>query len=235
MEKESYNVAFYTRSIATAYELRNKCMNNNIEMAYLTDFDDLMMYVIGNKKGVVVLDIKNLNHFKLIPNFCQCRNNGEYKFVYFTPDKRNINVSERDIYVYSYDEVSLMISNLPNLIIESNRVFEDNKKAFVSNTITEMLENYKISPKHIGFVYLKDCIEMIAKNKSEMKFLTTNVYSKVAEMNSTTIDNVEKSIRLAIKSASILHPELYGKDTFCDGKITSRKFVAHIVEEVNLP
>ena len=228
------DVAFYTKNRMRAYNMRNKCNMRGIDVRYLTDLGDFLDYLISCKKGIIILDLKYFKYSRMISEFCHFRNNGEYKFVYFTEDKDRVIVTDENICVYSYVEVDEFLDKLPQIIVDTNTICEHNRKANVSNIITNVLESYKISPKHIGFNYLKDCIDIASKNKREMVVLNKYIYPLVAKMYNTTIDNVEKNIRLAIKSASQNHPELYNKNTFCDGKITNRTFVSHVIEEVDL-
>lgn len=234
MENKNINVAFYTKSITNAYDLRNKCKRNGIDISYLADLDNLIVEIISNPKGVMIIDIKYLRHLRLISSFCQFRNNGEYKFIYLAPSEKLMSADEEDISIYTYEEMSKLVDNLPQIIDEINNKSDNDKMIFVSNMIAEILESYKISPKYMGFSYLKDCIEIVSQNKFQAKRLNTDVYPIIAKKYNTTVANVEKGIRITIKQASISHPELYGKDTFCCGKITNRKFVTHIVEEIDL-
>lgn len=234
MKSVCENVVYYTKNLPNAYEMRNRCKKDNIEVEYLKGIGNLLSFLITKEKGIVILDLKYFKSFKILSEFCIFRNNGEYKFVCLTDDKSKVKFVDKNVSVYSYEEVSKLQENLPKIIVETNTVCEYNRKALLTNIVTQILENYKISPKHVGFNYLKDCIDIAIRHKRDVLFLNKDIYPVVAQMYRTTIDNVEKNIRLAIKSASTNHPELYSKDTFCDGKVTNRTFVSHIVEEVDL-
>lgn len=232
--EEKIDIAFYTRSSVNAYHVRSKCKSNNLNLGYIVDLDDFIVSLIYKKKGIIIIDSKYLKHTNLITAFCQCRNSGEYKFIYLTNNRDDVSIDDKDVYVYTYDELDKFVNDLPLLIVEANRIYSEKRKEIFSNIITEMLENYKVSPKYIGFNYLKECIENILKNKGQVRFLNTQVYPIVAQMYNTTIENVEKSIRIAIKNARLAHPELYSKENFSGEKITNRVFVSHIVEKINL-
>ncbi len=228
------NVSFYTRNEMVAYNVRNKCKTQNIEMEYLSDLGEMLEYLISNKGGVVIIDLKYFKHSKLISEYCNIRNCGKYRFVYLVENENEFENTCEDIEVFSYEEISQLISLLPKILEDLNAKNISNQKNCVSNAITEILESYKISPKHIGFNYLKDCIDLSRKCKTGCLDLSKNIYPNIAKMYNTTEDNVEKNIRIAIKSASLLHPELYDEKTFCDGKVTNRKFVSHIIQEVDI-
>lgn len=233
MENEKLSIAFYTKSVTNAYNLRNKCRMINLDVSYLADLDNLLVQIISNPKAVIIIDIKYLRHLRMISSFCHFRNRGEYKFVYLTPSMDNVHIVEDNIHAYTYEQMSELVDDLPKMIEAINNSIDNGKNEIMSNLIAQILEVYKINPKHIGFSYLKDCVEIVSKDKFQAKSLATKVYSIIAKKYNTTVKSVEKDIRFTIKNASASHPEIYGKDSFCEGKITNRKFVMHIVEEMD--
>lgn len=227
-------IAFYTRNEIRAYNMRNRCRLNNLEINYVADFGELFTYLISCKKGIIILDIQYFKHFKLLNAFCSVKNFGQYKFILLKNQDENVDLKDPNIYFYSYDEVEKLMIVLPKYINDLNCAFDNFISATQNSVITNILERFKISPKYTGFNYLKDCIYFGTNNKNDLCHLNKNIYPKIAKNYNTTVDNVEKNIRIAIKNATILHPELFSDGSFCDGKVTNRKFVSHIVEEVEL-
>lgn len=65
--------------------------------------------------------------------------------------------------------------------------------------ISKILHRLAISPKVLGFRYIRDAIYLCYKDENYLNKFTRTLYPKIAEINNTTVIRVEKDIRHAIE------------------------------------
>ena len=65
--------------------------------------------------------------------------------------------------------------------------------------VSKILHRLAISPKVLGFRYIRDAIYLCYKDENYLNKLTRTLYPKIAEINDTTVIRVEKNIRHAIE------------------------------------
>ena len=100
--------------------------------------------------------------------------------------------------------------------------------ADVSNLVYDYLTSIKLNTKYAGFGYIKDAIiYCIAQGKS-IDNLSVSVYSYVATLHKTTINNVERNIRVAIECSWKANQGLNGFDK----KPSNKEFLTHAINDV---
>ena len=232
INNKTIDVALYTKDENLAYKFRTKYNSSSFDIKYLSDFGNLALYLLSGQGGIVVFDLRCVQFLNLLSAFSHFRNNGEFIFIYLTEDNDNLVINDFNSFVCNYDDVGDLVNNLGLRLFDASNYKNEEKDKYYKKIIVKILEEYKISPKHKGFDYLKDSITLALKYKQKDLYLNTTIYPQVAKIHNTTTTNVEKNIRLAIKRANTLFPEVYNNEVFKDSKVTSRKFVSYIVEKV---
>lgn len=238
---DSCDVAFFTKDRRRAYLLREKCIlyaHNNFE--YLSSISEICKFIFTKTMGVIFIDVKNLGSLHILVNdFCKSRNKGEFVFVYVCDEqskprieKNNIQINNINTFLCDISQMSDYVSKSGDLLKGFREKYLSRNKARFKNYIINALESFRISPKLIGFDYLIEAIWRYYNYTGTHKSLSADIYPDIAKLFGTTPDNVEKSIRLAIKKANNSYPKLFDIDVFKDSKVTSRTFVAYISDEI---
>ncbi len=97
-----------------------------------------------------------------------------------------------------------------------------NYKIFMVSLMREL----KISPKHLGDIYLQACIIYAYENKQYLKSLSKYVYPAVAKQFNSTYKSIEKAISNAIQKAYMKGGMNLGDS---DGCPTNKEVISYIV------
>lgn len=232
ISSKAIDVALYTKDENLAYKFRTKYNSSSLDIKYLSDFGNLALFLLSGQGGIVVFDLRCVQFLNLLSAFSHFRNNGEFIFIYLTDNSEQVEINDFNSYVCNFDEVGELVKKLSLRFFDVSNYKNEEKEKYYIKIIVKILEEYKISPKHKGFDYLKDSINLALKYKQKDLYLNTTIYPQVAKIHNTTTKNVEKSIRLAINRATILFPEVYNDDVFKDSKVTSSIFVSHIIKKI---
>lgn len=116
----------------------------------------------------------------------------------------------------------------------SMRIYKSIKisEADVYKLTTEILKDFQISTKYIGYDLIVECVNTILQYEGDDVVYYTYVYPAVASIYHKTPENVEKSIRLAINNAKSIHPELFENRVFGNGKLSNVVFINFLVGAV---
>jgi hypothetical protein len=96
----------------------------------------------------------------------------------------------------------------------------------LTQKVSSFLISLKISPKHLGFTYLKDAIVYCLANRGVVGNLQSDVYLSISAKYETSVYSIERSIRIAIDHAWKIKKE----DMFSLSKKPSNKeFIAIVV------
>ena len=232
ISSNAIDVALYTKDENLAYKFRTKYNSSFLDIKYLSDFGNLALYLLSGQGGIVVFDLRCVQFLNLLSAFSHFRNNGEFIFIYLTDNFEEVEINDFNSFVCSFDDVGELVNKLSLRFFDASNYKNEEKEKYYTRIILKILEEYKISPKHKGFDYLKDSISLALKYKQKDLYLNTTIYPQVAKIHNTTTKNVEKSIRLAINRAAILFPEVYNDDVFKDSKVTSSKFVSYVINKI---
>ncbi len=238
---DNCDVAFFTKDRSRAYRLREKCLldtKNNIE--YLSSIAEICKFIFTKTMGVIFIDINNFGSMHILINdFCKSRNKGEFVFVYVCDEqskskieKNHIQINNVNTFLCDISQMSEYVGKSRDLLKAFREKYLSRNKSGLKNYIISALESFRISPKLIGFDYLIEAIWRYFNYKGTHKSLSADIYPDIAKLFDTTPDNVEKSIRLAIKKANDSHPELFDIDVFKNCKVTSRTFVAYLSDDI---
>lgn len=77
--------------------------------------------------------------------------------------------------------------------------------------ITRVLRNFCVNVKSCGSIFLKDCINQVIIDGCKACTLYNGVYSTVAAMHSTTVNNLERCMRTTITNAWSLYKNQQGE------------------------
>jgi len=213
------------------YRLREKCKSVGLDTSYTTSLNDLIAYCVSSKSEVVLIDTECDIYNDLIKTVLQhIESNNLYLFV------SNIEVDGIDnkkTFVCAYDELDDTLPMLmlkPDIDTFSSKIPEELAYKYA----TELLLNFKFSPTKQGYAYMLQCIMLGIKYDNIHINLAKDIYLEVATKNNTTVANVEKAIRMSIKKAIQLNPEVFVVDGLSGKKITNATLINYFIINVKL-
>jgi len=110
----------------------------------------------------------------------------------------------------------------------------------LDQAISELLNQVGVPPNFKGYLYLRDCIKLVAKDFDRLGSIMKTVYPVVAEKYNTTPQKIERTIRHALEvtwergNLEMLN-ELFSNTIDADrGKATNTLFIAKLADEIRL-
>jgi two-component system response regulator (stage 0 sporulation protein A) len=136
------------------------------------------------------------------------------------------------------------------MLIDRLKLLARGGKAVVKNTqdmdlkldqaVSELMNKVGVPPNFKGYLYLRDCIKLVAKDFDRLGSIMKTVYPIVAERYDSTPQKVERTIRHALEitwergNMKILD-ELFGNTVDAQrGKATNTLFIAKLADEIRL-
>lgn len=99
--------------------------------------------------------------------------------------------------------------------------------------LSKLLIEAGLCVKHVGFGYVKDCLEYVAKRNFKLGGLHGDVYKHVACLNNTNECNVERSIRNCILQAKKNNEALlYEFTKSSNSQLTNKAFLGYVLERL---
>lgn len=203
----------------------NEYLLNNID-----DYDLLLMdIVLPNVDGISILE--NLNHYKI-----------KKKVVVYS-DYRSKHIFDKltNLGVYYYLSKPLgfgyLLNRVDDVFCVNNNFIENSGE--IQLEISKLLLNLGV-PAHLrGYKYLRESILSVF-GRSDLYYITKDVYPVIAEKFETTTDRVERAIRHAIETSwnrgdIKLFDDLFGYSIDYDrGKPTNYEFISTVTDRVKL-
>lgn len=222
MLKDNLNAVFYSKgNIERAYQIKNMLWNSNFQLVNISDFSELVYSIHRKQINLLIVDGETI---KLTEEFLEVVNGNKMAVpdnIFFVgyQSSDNLNINNSDKFLVSYSGFSdAFFENLTKL---SFNVEKNKSNKFDSNFINSYLTQYLIRlgffPKHMGFYYIKQCIEEALAHNGVLGSLSTEIYPSVARRNGTNAINIERNIRNSIECAN----------KYADGKEDSLKNMYH--------
>lgn len=104
------------------------------------------------------------------------------------------------------------------------KVISDN----LSDKIDDTLLSARITPKYLGYSYIKDAIIYCISGSGNIEKLSNIVYPYIATKNATKATSVERNIRIAIDSAWRGENKAFGFET----KPSNKALIAYVINEI---
>jgi Response regulator containing a CheY-like receiver domain and an HTH DNA-binding domain len=153
--------------------------------------------------------------------------------------KKSLDLGVDYIFIKPLDE-NLFSKRLLEIIEMSQVIDKNTHSVFSENTISDLLKSVGIPVNIKGFRYLKNAIEIVTKDISNMDRITKRLYQQIADNHNSTPSRVERDIRHAIEVAynrgnPRLLNEIFGYTIDEDkGKPTNSEFIAMMADKVQI-
>lgn len=210
-------------------DIKYACKESEIYLQYERDFYNFIKMVTHSSPDIIFVDGLSMSVEKFP---FQILNNDIFKeTIKIAIISNNFKCENKLLDV-------IPVGGINNYIVKKmNEKFGRNRKVVsrnYNNQINSCLAEFCISPKHIGKEYLKECINIVLTNKEASRNLTRDCYAIVAMTHNTNIQNIERDIRNAIKTAFENNKaQKISLNWMGDKKIPSnRSFIFYIAERV---
>ncbi|MBO7218794.1 MAG: hypothetical protein J6V40_02335 [Clostridia bacterium] len=213
--------------------IREDARKYNCNIMYGNSGADIINFVMNKKYGIIFFGEDCYKYYDILADFMDDSHFTNICMVFISNDVEDYIVNN-NIYIVSRSNINSAMSDVVSraLILYRNM---DNKLNIniMSQYLTNYLTDLGFSQKYVGFQYIKEAVlTAIEKNKNISSY-NSEVYPIVALKNGTQVSNIEKSIRLSIKSASIIDNELFRECNFVNlNKISNKLFLSHVIDKV---
>lgn len=223
----------FSKDVNFAYTIRNKCSELGVYLDYSPTTQDILRYYFDSKGGFIFIDYKSFDYMSLLQSCLNSEKIHNYNVILLTDNKEiDVEVDDR-LYVSNLKNIGELVLKLKYLNSHESDVTAVSKNEIYKNIIL-FLEKYGISPKHIGYSYIKECVAFCVESNDCVLNFSINVYPIIASRFHTCSGNVDKNIRTAIKKAYEKNPQLFDVEDICHRAITNAGFLNHIIEKVKI-
>lgn len=240
MSKLEINAIFYSKqNLNMAYDLKRACRDVGISVIYAFEVVELVKYLTELKVNIVFIDCSTLMLSENIFSFIKSYNKNNHSLIICITD--NVNCKElssfKDVdFIFKNESLLEQLKEIENSIsVTAVKNYESSLNLCEINSyLTDYLISIGVSPKHIGFTFIKQAIELALKNNGVIGSLSREVYPTIASKNKTLSQNVERNIRNAIecacKSTAIYSDNVV--NLMQDEKISNREFLCYLLDRV---
>ena len=184
---------------------------------------------------VIFIDCKTIQANDTIISFIKSNSNSKNSIIVGMDDEQCQNQFEGIDFTVSSKNLFEDLKELQNKFMD--RIANQNVSKYNLNEINTFVSNYLLSlgflPKHIGFAYMKQVIQIAVKHEM-IGSLSKDIYPIVASTFKTQVQNVERNIRNAIERAcnSKEMKESEVGQLLVNGKISNRAFLSYLLDKV---
>jgi hypothetical protein len=210
-----------------------------VSVINVIDASELIRYLHEVNICLVFIDCTTVNVNDAFMNYLQSYKGCGDPIIIYIDNEKNFNnyknLNERK-YVFSNVNIIDQLRKIHYKLSCSNLSYKQ-----INYNITEIysyLTNYLINigfaPKHSGFTFIKQAIDLSLKNDGQIGSLSREIYPKIATNNKTLPQNVERNIRNAIecacKTSDFSSDPI--KHLMYKNKISNRAFLCYLLDKV---
>lgn len=241
MVKPSLNAVYYSKgNIEKAYLIKNLLWKSKFQVTNISNFSELVYAIQQQEVNLLIVDGETI---KITEEFLDITKNYKFAipdnifFINYTSNIDMLEINNENRFLVTYSNFSSVFNeNQHRLIynIERNKSNKFNSN-FINMYLTQFLIRLGFLPKHVGFNYIKQCIEEALCHNGILGSLSTEIYPCVARRNGTTPINIERNIRNSIECANKIsgNKEEVLKDVFHKEKcVSNRAFLSYLLDQV---
>ena len=240
MTKVNLNAVFYSKgNLERAYQIKNMCWHTNYEVVNISDFSELVYCIHKQQINLLIIDGETIHITEELLEVVKGGKLAAPDNIFFVDCDVSINfdVNNENMFFVSYSDLNDALFNNQQKIefnIEKNKSIQYDSN-FINTYLTQYLIRLGFLPKHMGFYYIKQCIEEALTHNGVLGSLNSDIYPSVARRNATTAVNVERNIRHSIEHANKFsgENEMVLKNVCNTEKhVSNRAFLAFLLDQV---
>lgn len=240
MSKINLNVVFYSKgNFERAYQIKQMCWHTNYEVLNISEFPELLYSISKQQVNLLIVDGETVKITEEFLEVIKGSKMGAPDNIFFVGCEKSdaLQVNNINRFLVSYTDLnSAFLENQQKLEfnIEKSKSMQYDSN-FINTYLTQYLLQLGFFPKHVGFYYIKQCIEEALTHNGVLGSLSTEIYPCVARRNGTSAVNIERNIRHSIECANKFanNKEMALKDIYHHQKhISNRAFLAFLLDQV---
>ena len=219
------------------YELSSSlssfCNSQNINLLYMTELKELFIKDEDFDNTILFIDCFTCRVSKDLIEFITVKHTRNVlKVIYICDDTcyeedciDNQNVFRVDFRQDFYDQLNRLISKFRKEDFCVKRKCDKD----LSKMVYDFLIELQVSPKYVGFRYLKDAILYCLAENSKVGNFARDLYVYLSQKHNTTVHNIERNIRMVIDKSWALCDD---KNLLFRNKPTNKEFIAVLVNSI---
>lgn len=228
-----YTAFFYTKNNKEFVEkVKFYCKKYCIELFEIRDLREMLLKGSILQKYALFVDTTSVDISSDLLDY-MLKQNGNSKLlgVLLIGDESYNNTAIDEYYVH---KVSIGDTFAKEFVSKADRLRKNIKEVTlqstgeIANEVYEFLTSTKLLSKYSGFGYIKEAIIYCLAQGGGVDKLTNSIYPYVAANNKTTINNVERNIRIAIECSWNKNGGLVGFSK----KPSNKEFLAYVLNSV---
>ena len=239
MAKVEISALFYSKqNLDMAYELKRACREIGVSVIYAFEIPELVRFLSELNVEIIFIDCITLKMNDNIISFIKSYSSTKNSIIICIGDGKCCemkNLTEVN-YVINYANLYNELKQLENAITYNmakpkNTDYDINE---INSYVTNYLLSIGVAPKHLGFNFIKQAIELAIKSNGILGSLSREIYPTIANKNKTHAQNVERNIRNAIECAC--NSNELQKDSIkfliTNNKISNRAFLSYLLDKI---
>jgi hypothetical protein len=224
----------FSNNSTYAYNFRTKVNGIGINAEYRSKICDLIDYILDNDEGIIFVDNKSVRLHNYLKKYSLVQDSKNFSFVFLT-DNYTLNVDCDNVYTFRscYDNIQETIEKIQYNIESRNNNIDNPSNACIEKYLLIINKEFGLSEKLTGTNYINECVKIFLTSKDKRYNILKEAYKIVAKHYKKNIENIEKSIRLAINNAINKNKESFF-DVFHKDRITNSDFISYLVDSVKL-
>lgn len=227
-----YRAFLYCRENRELSEkIKYYCKKYCIELFQINDLREMMIKGSMLDKYALYVDTTSVNISGDLINF-MLNQNGNPKLIGIIllskPGYNNIAIDCKGVYNVVIDESFAKNFVAKADILRDFSIDSTQSTINISNLVYDYLINLGLSLKYVGFKYIKDSIIYCIAQGKGVDNLSLSVYPYIASIYGTTVNNVERNVRVAIECSAKRNNGLLGFSK----KPSNKVFLARSLNEI---
>lgn len=230
-DKKFLPCIIFSGDASYAYRVRLKLSNLDLQAEYISKISDLLDFIIEHKEGIIFVSTKSMKCLRYLEKYAvnQIGRNISVIFLKDTAES-SINIDNQFSFLIGFDELQEM---LPVIISKAN-IRKHNVSTIspeeIDRYVSIQLKNFQISSQHLGYYYIKDCVQILSGNNKGEYTSIKEVYEIIANKYNKLTASIEKSIRISIGKAYQKANDFYDS-IFVSERVSNLSFITFLVEK----
>jgi hypothetical protein len=230
-DKKEMPCIIFSNNRSFAYKLRLKLSDLGIKSEYKDRLSQLLDFVIENTEGMVFVSTKSRRCKEYLEKYASSQAGRNLSFVFFQDDNDlEFNSDNCFSFITTYEKVQDI---LPTILAKSNT------RKYITPTVSPeeidkylsiILKSFRVSAKHLGYYYIKDCVQLLSCDCKDDYTSIKDVYKTIAGKYNKLTSSIEKSIRVCISKSYQKANDVYNS-IFESEKVSNLTFINFLVEK----
>lgn len=202
MEAQFCGILYSKRNLELGYKLKSICRSYGLSLINIDIFSSLIYLLEHSTYDFLFIDCNTIDISMDIINFLNDTHfRGSLRVIFI--DSRETEYDVENYTCVKFFDIASVLEREINNIMRQDTVDNrpDNIEAISEEVVSFML-SAGITPKYLGFAYLKDIVLYSLISGRVKVTLSSDIYPIIASKHRTTPQNIERNIRNCLRQAT---------------------------------